>query len=119
MGITQLSVRVINPADRTRVARVKCLVDSGAVFAIIPAPILDRIGVEVDRRDDFTLADGSQITRQLGDAIFAIGSRRGASPVIFGEPGDATVIGAVTLENLGLVLDPFKRELRPLPMLLV
>jgi hypothetical protein len=29
------------------------------------------------------------------------------------------VIGAVTLEAMGMMLDPLKRELRPLPMLLV
>jgi hypothetical protein len=38
--------------------------------------------------------------------------------VIFGEPGDANLLGALTLESLGLSLDPLKRELRELPMLL-
>jgi len=33
--------------------------------------------------------------------------------------GDASLLGAVTLEELGLVLDPLRRELRPLPMQLV
>ncbi len=41
----------------------------------------------------------------------------GAAPVIFGEPGDATLLGTVTLESLGLILDPIRRELRPLPMI--
>jgi hypothetical protein len=31
---------------------------------------------------------------------------RGASPVIFGERGDSTLLGAVTLEALGVILDP-------------
>ena len=35
------------------------------------------------------------------------------SPVIFGEPGDATLLGVVALEVLGLVFDPLRRELRP------
>ena len=55
----------------------------------------------------------------MSDALFEIGDRRGSSPVIVGERGDATVIGAVTLEAMGMMLDPLKRELRPLPMLLV
>jgi len=38
--------------------------------------------------------------------------------VIFGEKGDSVLVGSVSLEVLGLMLDPFKRELRPLPMLL-
>jgi hypothetical protein len=38
--------------------------------------------------------------------------------VIFGEKGDATLLGALTLEALGLALDPIRRELKPLPMML-
>ena len=38
--------------------------------------------------------------------------------MIFGEEGDSTLLGAFTLEALGLALDPLKRELRPLPMIL-
>jgi len=42
----------------------------------------------------------------------------GYSPVIFGERGDATLLGMVSLETLGLILDPLKRQLRPSPMML-
>ena len=38
--------------------------------------------------------------------------------MIFGEEGDSTLLGALTLESLGLALDPLKRELTPLPMIL-
>ena len=38
--------------------------------------------------------------------------------MIFGEPGDYTLLGVVTLEELGLGLNPLKRELLPLPMIL-
>ena len=119
MGITTLKVKVVNPADRKRAAVVECIVDSGAIFAIIPATVLRRLGVRPDRTEEFTLADGSHAKRRMGDAIFEINGRHGASPVIFGEKDDAAVLGAVTLESLGMMLDPLKRQLRPLPMLLV
>jgi hypothetical protein len=38
--------------------------------------------------------------------------------VIFGEEGDGQLLRALTLEGLGLVLDPLRRELKPLPMVL-
>jgi hypothetical protein len=38
--------------------------------------------------------------------------------VIFGEPGDATLLGAVSLEALGFVLDAIRRDLVPLPMVI-
>lgn len=119
MGITRLKVKVVNPADHARSALVDCIVDSGAIFAIIPAIVLGQLGIRSDRREEFTFADGSHAIRELGDALFEIDGRRGASPVIFGEQDDATVLGAVTLESVGLMLDPLKRELRALPMLLL
>jgi hypothetical protein len=36
--------------------------------------------------------------------------------VIVGEPGDDPLLGATTLEGFGLVLDPFRRELRPMKL---
>ena len=38
--------------------------------------------------------------------------------MIFGEEGDSTLLGALSLEALGFSLDPIRRELRPLPMIL-
>ncbi len=40
------------------------------------------------------------------------------STVILGEPGDEALLGTVTLENLGLVLNPFTRTLQPMRMML-
>lgn len=42
----------------------------------------------------------------------------GVSDVIFGEEGDSVLLGALTLEALGLALDPFRRRLIELPMVL-
>ena len=36
--------------------------------------------------------------------------------VVFGEEGDSTLLGAITLEAMGLTLNPIKRELSPIPM---
>jgi hypothetical protein len=36
--------------------------------------------------------------------------------VILGIPGDEPLLGVVTLEILGLVLDPFQRTLRPMKL---
>jgi hypothetical protein len=42
----------------------------------------------------------------------------GHSPVISGEPGDEALLGVVTLENLGLVFNPFNRTLQPMQLIL-
>ena len=81
-------------------------------------PVLERLGITPHDRQRFRLADGSTIERARGDAIFFYAGRRGAAPVIFAEPGDAVLLGAVTLESLGLVLDAVRRDLVPLPMII-
>jgi len=118
MGMTRVTVKIANPANPRRAARVVCLVDSGAVYSVIPGSTLRRLGISPHSTRTFTLADGTQIRREIGDAIFVLNGQRGASPVIFGEPGDSVLLGTVSLESLGFILDPIRRELRPLPMML-
>ena len=118
MGLTHVYARVANPAQPKRAARVRFLVDSGAIYSLVPAPVLQRLGIRPHSSRTFLLADGTEITRAIGDAIFRIDDHRAASPVIFGEEDDAALLGTVSLESLGFVLDPIKRVLRPLPMVL-
>ena len=118
MALTHISVRIANPARPRRFAQVKFLVDSGAVYSVVPTRTLEKLGVKPHSRRTFILADGSEVTRRMGDAVFRLDGRQGASPVIFGEKRDSALPGAVTLESLGVLLDPLRRELRPLPMVL-
>ena len=69
-------------------------------------------------RQRFTLANGESIIRERGIALFKYEGVVTASSVIFGENGDSLLLGVVTLEELGFVLDPIRWELRPLPMLM-
>jgi hypothetical protein len=79
---------------------------------------LKKLGICPLREVDFTLADGTTITRRVGDAYFELGGEGGAAPVIFGQEGDEAVLGATTLGSIGLILDPFKRRLILMRMLL-
>jgi len=116
MGLTDISMIVSNPADRSRSRDVKFLVDSGAICAVVPRTILAEIGVAPERVESFSLADCTQIRREVGSAMFTYQGKTSAAPVIFGEEGDAVLLGVITLEALGLVLDPLRRELRPMVM---
>jgi len=118
MGLTYIQARIANPARPRRSARLKFLVDSGAMYSVVPKSVLQRLGIKRGKTKTFILADGTEIKRSLGEARFRINDQEGTSPVIFGEKGDSTLLGSISLEVLGLMLDPFKRELRPLPMML-
>ena len=114
MGLTHITMTVGNPADPARSCDVQFLVDSGAIFAVVPRTILAELGISPQRTESFSLADCTCIYREVGNAMFTYEGRETAAPVIFGEPGDATLLGVLTLEALALMLDPLKRELRPM-----
>lgn len=118
MGLTVLEVEVGNPAEPDVTEKVEFLIDSGAIYSVVPAPILDMLGIKPLAEETFRLADGSKIVRKKGGAVFKHGGRIGVADVIFGEDGDSVLLGAFTLEALGLSLDPLRRELKPLPMIL-
>lgn len=116
MGLTHIRVRVGNPGNGRRVEDVRCLVDSGAVYSLVPRAVLRRLGIKPHSTREFVLANGEVIRRRLATATFEYEGRRGDSLVIVGEPGDDPLLGVTTLEGFGLVLDPFRRELRPMPL---
>ncbi|HID30218.1 MAG TPA: aspartyl protease [Desulfobacterales bacterium] len=118
MSLTVLEMEVGNPANPEITEKIEFLIDSGANYSVVPTPILERLGIKPLAEQEFRLADGSKIVRKKGGALFRYRDRVGVADVIFGEEGDSVLLGAFTLEALGLVLDPLRRELKPLPMIL-
>jgi clan AA aspartic protease len=116
MGLTYVKVRVGNPATGDRSEEVACLVDSGAVSSLIPRRVLRKLGIKPHSTREFVFANGEVVRRRLATATFEDQSKRGDSMVIVGEPGDDPLLGATTIEGFGLVLDPFRRELRPMKL---
>ena len=118
MGLTTLTVGVSSPAAPDVIETVECLVDSGAVYSVVPRTILQKLKIEPFMTQQFRLANGERITRAKGVALFRYDDRAGGADVVFGEEGDSVLLGVLTLEALGLSLDPLRRELKPLPLLL-
>ena len=118
MGLTVLRIQVGNPAKPKVTEELELLVDSGAIYSVVPSRILRKLGIRPLATQEFRLADGSAITRKKGIALFKYQGAVGGADVIFGEKGDSLLLGAFTLEALGLALDPLRRELHPLPMVL-
>jgi predicted aspartyl protease len=118
VGMTEIRVRVVNLADPERWADVDMVADSGAIYSIVPATVLRGMGIEPRETQTFGLANGGTVRRAMGDVRYAIDRCAGAAPVIFGRRGDASLLGVVTLEALGLQLDPLRRTLRPLRLMI-
>src|SRR5258706_15241833 len=118
MGLTYVWVKIANPIRPAKAARIKMLLDSGAAYSVVSAAVLHKLGIKPRTKKSFLLADGTDVERRMNEATFEFQNERATSPVIFGEAGDAALFGMVSLETLGLILDPLQRQLRPLPMLL-
>ena len=118
MGLTVLRIEVGNPARPEITKELEFLIDSGAIYSVVPAAMLESLGITPLTEEEFRLANGETIIRKKGIALFKYGKKIGGADVIFGEPGDSVLLGAFTLEALGLALDPLRRELKPLPMIL-
>ena len=118
MGLTVLELEVGNDSNPEVTEILDFLVDSGAIYSVVPSPVLQKLGIRPLGEQVFRLADGTKILRKKGGAFFKFGDKFGVADVILGEEGDSTLLGALALEALGLALDPIRRELRELPMIL-
>ena len=90
MGLTHIEATVANPANLKKAKAISLLVDSGAVYSVVPKSLLAKLGAKAHSTKTFTLADGSEIKRKIGDVVFKLDGHQAASPVIFGEKGDST-----------------------------
>jgi predicted aspartyl protease len=97
---------------------VRFLVDSGAIYSVLPAKIWRPLRLRAERQVEFTLADGTPIERGVSECRFEIREGAATSPVVLGEEHDGPLLGAVTLETLGLMLNPLTREILPMRMAL-
>ena len=120
MGSFHVGCKLENHTDRNQAVTVpRALVDTGSEYTCIPSTILEKIGVQREKKDlVFTMANGQTITRSVGFAILRVEKHFTIDEVVFGEPGDMTLLGARTLEGLSLVVDSRKKKLvaaGPLP----
>ncbi len=115
MGLTTVAARV---GRGKKAIGVDFLVDSGATYTLLPQKVWKRLGLKPIDEMRFSLADGTVVTRQLSEVWLEYEGRGRTVQVILGKRGDEALLGALTLEALGLVLDPFKRQLHPMRLML-
>lgn|SRR5574341_21660 len=116
MGITYVEGTVTGSTGKK--AKLSFLIDSGATYTLVPYKDWQAIELTPKRPATFTLADGTMIQRNVSECHIELPEGEGHTPVILGEIGDEALLGTVTLEILGLVLNPFTRSLQPMRMML-
>ena len=112
MGTFYVTIQV---ADRFReqYANIDALVDTGASYTSLPGNLLDELGIERAEVRRFELDDNRIVEYPLGETRVRIESREMTVPVMFAPEDTIPLIGATTLEILGLGIDPLSETLVP------
>ena len=116
MSITYIEGTVSGPTGKQ--TTTEFLLDSGAKYTLLPLKIWKAIGLKPERRLTFVLADGTKIKRDVSECYINLLQGKTHTPVVLGKSGDEALLGVVTLEELGLVFNPFQRSLQPARMML-
>ena len=111
MGIFSVPVSVGN-RDTAERETVDALVDTGSTFSMMPASLLNRLGIRPTESRRLRRANARVAEYPTGMARFEIDGRDGEARVIFG-PDNIYLLGATTLEELSFIVDPINRELIP------
>ena len=114
MGVFSVSVEIGDPAGRN-FRPVEVWVDTGSSHTALPASLLRELGVTPHARQSFVLADGRSVDSEIGRTWIRIDGRSEVTIVVFAEEGTQPLLGAVTLEELRLGVDPVARKLIPVP----
>jgi predicted aspartyl protease len=112
MGTFRIDVEIENPASPgPRASLRNVLVDTGAELSWFPARVLESLGIERRRRQDFRQADGTLLSRWTGPAFIYAADTTATDDVVFGEAHDLVLLGARSLEGLNLRIDPIRKAL--------
>ncbi|MBI1940891.1 MAG: hypothetical protein HYS33_05210 [Acidobacteria bacterium] len=104
---------VWNPIDPSRAEEFEVWVDTGASYSWVSRSRLEALDLRPTRRMVFRTIEGRTIERELAAVFVRVDGYTGGDTLVLAEPGDSEVLGAHTLESLGLTVDPVKKQLVP------
>jgi len=120
MGTFYTKCKIENIVNRAKSAVLsKMLVDTGSECTWIPASLLEKLGIDREKKDLlFVMANGQRVSRSVGFAIIRLNKYFTVDEVVFAEKGDLLLLGARSLEGLNLRVDSKRKKLvaaGPLP----
>ena len=104
---------VIRNRGNMQAMSLRGVVDTGASYTVIPAPILDELGVEREETLLFSFADGSRRELSIAWAEMELQGHRRSVYVVFGVDSRKILLGAMALETFGMAADAKNHRLIP------
>jgi len=96
---------VSNPATPSRVEELELLVGSAASYSWFLRQRLETLGMCSTGKMQFRTIDGRILERDVAPVFVRTDGHVGGDTIVMAESGDAEVLGAHTLESLGLAAD--------------
>jgi clan AA aspartic protease len=109
----------MNPNDRQYSVTVDMLVDTGATYTLLPVEVVTELQLSTPYQRPVELASGQRDVYRIGEVRVRLGDDERTTVFFAGPSGCRTLLGAVTLEQFGLAVDPVHKRLSPIPALLV
>ena len=117
MGTFTTKFTIWNPVSPEKVQELNALVDTGAAFSWISRQRLEGLGLKPSRRMSFRTIDGRVMDRDMTAIYIASAGYSAPDMVVMAESGEMEVLGAHSIEGLGLAADPVQKRLTPTIML--
>lgn len=103
-----------NPFQPERVWEGEFLVDTGAMDTMVPKQHLEAIGIAPKSERAYSMADGTEIRLGIsGGDIEFLGESTYAT-VVFGPENATPLLGATTMQSVGVEIDPHNETLKKL-----
>lgn len=99
--------------DHTRSRTLNGRVDTGVSYTLVPAAILEELGIARFETRTFSLADGSRREMSIGLVDLELDGRRRMVYVLFDDEKGQVVLGAMALSAFALAADAKNRRLIP------
>jgi clan AA aspartic protease len=119
MAIFHVKGTLTHPGEPKRKRELRFLVDTGAFFTVVPRDVLSASKISPVREETVQFADGRKARWKVGELRLDVDGRSVTTLVLFGKKKTQPLLGAYSLEGLGLSVDPRRRRLVPMPVVIV
>ena len=113
MGTFRVTAIVSNLHDRSRRQTVGLLVDTGATYTTLPGEVVQALGCSPVGRRRVQLADGREEEWAVATVLIELEGQALPTICLIGPAAGPALLGAVTLEEFALGVDPNARRLVP------
>ena len=119
MGCVRVCGSVANPLDHGLRAEVDFLVDTGAIYSVVPKKIAEHVKLKELGKRKFRIGSGVA-EMPVAEAYLPVEGEGVTTIVALSSDENIPILlGVTTLELLGLQVDPVTEKLKPLDLLIL